>query len=262
MLQKSLDFPKGNCEVAGVDITRAVNVVVTRFFMKEFRFNRYKDCFDESEYLRTRCKIFKEYCYPSVINQLKTDDCWYLLVSEEYVELVRKFLGNVDSIVVVDDTSKSQIYKKLSNIIDSGKLPCVTRIDNDDALCCDYIELLNKVSCSLSEKLNYGFVIFPYGVQYDMISREVGVMMYNDTHTFSVFYKRLNSGETFPWILDFSHATMFDNPFNFVICNTTLPMWSENLSGTNQANGRRGSCLRLLNEQLILSKLFPSLNLL
>ena len=185
-----------------------------------------------------------------------------MLVSKEYVELVSRLLGNVDFRVVVDDTSKSQIYKKLNNIIDSGKLPCVTRIDNDDTLGCDYIELLNKVSCSLSEKLNYGFVIFPYGVQYDMISKEVGVMMYNDTHTFSVFYKMLNSVETFPWILDYSHATMFDNQFNFVICNTTLPMWSENLSGTNQANSKRGSCLRLINEQLLLGKLFPNLDLL
>lgn len=262
MLQKSPDFPKGNDEVADVDITRAVNVVVTRFFLKEFRFNRYKDYFDESEYLRARCEVFKEFCYPSVIKQLKTDDCWYLLVSKEFVDLVRSLLGNVDSRVIVDDTSKSNIYEKLNGIIDSGKLACVTRIDNDDTLGCDYIELLSRVACRISEKFNYGFVIFPYGVQYDIRSSEVGVMMYNDTHTFSVFYKQLNSDEKYPWIFDYSHATMFDNPFNFVICNTTLPMWSENLSGTNQANSKRGSCLRLTNEQVLLSKLFPDFNLL
>ena len=87
----------------------------------------------------------------------------------------------------------------------------------------------------------------------------MGVMIYNDTHTLSVFYKQLSSDKTFPWILDYNHAAIFDNQFNFVICNTTLPMWSENLSGTNQANDKRVSCLRLINEQALLAKLFPTL---
>lgn len=262
ILQKSPDFPKGKSDVDGIDVTCTVNLVVTRFFLKEFRFNRYKENFDESEYLRERCKIFKELCYPSVINQLKKDDCWYLLVSKEYIGLVSSLLGNVDSRVIIGDISKAQIYERLNSIIDSGKLPCVTRIDNDDTLGCDYIELLNKVSCRLAEKLNYSFVIFPYGVQYDIRNGDIGVMMYNDTHTFSVFYKKLSSDTIIPWIFDYSHATIFDNQFNFVICNTTLPMWSENISGTNQANSNRGSCLRLINEQVLLAKLFPNFNLL
>lgn len=262
IIQKSPDFPKGNNEIIGIDVAYTVNIVVTRFFLKDFRFNRYKESFDEFKYLRERCKIFMELCYPSVINQLKKDDCWYLLVSKEYVDFVRSQLGNIDSRVIIDDISKSQIYEKLNNIINIGKLPCVTRIDNDDTLACDYIELLDRVSCRISEKFNYSFVIFPYGVQYDIRSGEISVMMYNDTHTFSVFYKQLSSEKMFPWIFDYSHATIFDNKFNFVICNTNLPMWSENLSGTNQANAKRSSCLQLVNKQIKLGKLFPNLNLL
>ena len=261
ILQKSPDFPKGNSEITGIDVTSTVNLVVTRFFLRNFRFNRYKDGFDESEYLRLRCKIFKELCYPSVIHQLKKDDYWYLLVSKEYVDLVKIQLGSMDTRVIIDDTSKSQLYEKINSIINIGKLPCVTRIDNDDTLGCDYIELLNRVSCRISEKYNYSFVIFPYGVQYDIRSSEISVMMYNDTHTFSVFYKHLSSEKMFPWIFDYSHATIFDNKFNFVICNTTLPMWSENLSGTNQANSKRESGLSLIKDQFLLGKLFPNFNL-
>ena len=262
MLQKSPDFPKGNSEVIDNDISCTINFVVTRFFLKEFRFNRYKENFDEYEYLRNRCQLFLKFCYPSVISQLRENDRWYLLVSPEYIDFVKSQLVNIDSKVLVGNFSKAQIYEKLNNVIDSDMLPCVTRIDNDDTLGADYLMLLNKVVCSISKKLDYGFVIFPYGVQYDIRSNEIGIMMYNDTHTFSVFYKHLIQDGSVPWLFDYSHASMFENSLNFVMCNTTLPMWSENLSGTNQANSKRGSCLRLINEQFLLGKLFPNFDLL
>ena len=239
IIQKSPDFPKGNNEIADIDVACTVNIVVTRFFLKDFRFNRYKENFDEFEYLRGRCKIFMELCYPSVINQLQKEDFWYLLVSNEYIDFVRNQLGNIDNRVIIGDISKSEIYEQLKNIIGIGKLPCVTRIDNDDTLAADYIELLDKVSCKISEKFNYSFVMFPYGIQYDIRSNEIMAMMYNDTHTFSIFYKKLCSEKMPPWIFDYNHTSIFDNKFNFVICNTTLPMWSENISGTYQCKSTR-----------------------
>lgn len=258
-LEKSNIFPQGMADVS-VPTVNVVNIVVTRFFVTTFRMGQFRDGnFDEYKYLKYRCELFMKVCYPSIVAQLALHDKWYLLVSEPYVSFVREQLGNIDDRVIIGDFSKANIVKEINCCLENNKLPCVTRIDNDDTLSLEYLTLLKRVSKKLSEKFDYAFVIFPCGLQFNLSTNDCYWMMYNVSHTSSIFYNKPLSDNTPLWLYNFDHTKIFESNINVFINNTTLPMWSENITDTNQANRQRENLVKVSFESDILKKLFPSL---
>ena len=258
-LQKSSLFPNGNKDLSTVDTQNVINIIATKFFLKNWRFGVYKQNFDEIAYLKERCKIFLKYCYPSVIRNLKVSDKWFLFVTDDFIEIVKNELGELDSRVIICDLSTRSFCEEINSYILNGFVPIVTRIDNDDSLSIDYQVMVGKIGKFLSLNNDYGIIIFPNGIQHCISKNETNVMIYNDTHTFSIFYNSLIDlqDKKVPWIFGFPHTQMYLTNYKLFICNTSLPMWSENLNGANQYNAEVKHSLKLDNNQQILSELFP-----
>lgn len=258
-LEKSNIFSQGMGDLS-VTTANVINIIVTRFFVTTFRMGQFKDGnFDEYKYLKYRCELFLKVCYPSVVSQMSKNDKWYLLVSEPYVNFVKEQLGNIDERVLIGDFNKSSIIQEIDECIDNGKLPCVTRIDNDDTLSLEYLPLMNRISKKLSDTMDYAFVIFPYGLQLDLSTNDCYCFMYNVSHTFSVFYTKHLSNNASLWLYNFNHTKLFESNINITVNNTTLPMWSENLTDTNQANRQRNNLVKISTDSDVLKKIFPSL---
>lgn len=258
-LEKSKIFPKGSIDI-NVSTPNIINIIVTRFFLVNFRIRKFKnEDFDEYKYLEYRCNLFMKVCYPSIISQLSKTDKWYLFVSQPFIGYVKEKLGNIDEKVVICDYNKDDLIREIDSYIIDNKLPCVTRIDNDDTLSLEYIQLMNKISKKLSENNDYGFVMFPCGLQMDLINDDCRWFMYNITHTFSVFYKCPISKKSNLWIFSFDHTKLYESDINITTHNTTLPMWVENVSDTNQANSIKTNLVRVDPKSPILIKIFPSL---
>lgn len=259
VLEKSKTFPKGVLDI-DVSTSDVINIIVTRFFLVNFRICKFKDAdFDEYKYLEYRCNLFMKVCYPSIISQLSESDRWYLFVSEPFIGYVKEKLGNIDERVIICDYNREAMIQKIDTYVSDNKLPCVTRIDNDDTLSLEYIQLMNKVSKKLSETNDYGFVMFPCGLQKDLVNNDCRWFMYNITHTFSVFYKLPVSKNSNLWIFSFDHTKLYENDINITTLNTTLPMWAENVSDTNQANSIKVNTVKIDQKSPVLMKIFPSL---
>ena len=258
-LEISKTFPKGTQDI-DVSTSDVINIIVTRFFLVTFRGHRFKDLvFDEYKYLEFRCNLFMKVCYPSIISQLSESDRWYLFVSEPFIDYVKEKLGNIDKRVIICDYNRELLLKEIDSYITDNKLPCVTRIDNDDTLSLEYVRLMNRVSKKLSETNDYGFIMFPCGLQMDLINNDCRWYTYNITHTFSVFYKFPVFKKPELWIFSFNHTKLYESNINITACNTTLPMWIENVSDTNQINSVRPNLVKIDLKSPILMKIFPSL---
>lgn len=258
-LEKSEFFPNGNSEVKDISTENVVNIFMTRFFLVSFRFGKFKQKFDEYKYLEDRCKLFLKVCYPSVIQNFSPSDKWYLLVSEPFINFVKEQLGQIDSRVIVCDVNKAAFSNEIKGLISSGKLPCVTRIDNDDTISADYVPLMNKVCKRLSERIDFSFVSFPFGLQLELDTNDCSVILNNTSHTITAFFNSISLPIDDLWIYDFDHTKMFEYNFSFIVANTTLPMWSENITGLNQGNSKRNLAFKINLQQSLLKVLFRSL---
>ncbi len=261
ILLRSPIFPNGMDDVIKVEVQHVVNIIVTRFFIKGFATNRFKNNFDEYEYLSSRCKVFLDICYPSVIRQLKDNDRWYLFISSEFQDFVKSLLGRIDErVIIIDGLPKNAIFAEINQLIYKGFLPVVTRLDNDDTLSCEYLSLLDRVASYIYRNNIFdkgiGVVIFPFAIQYHTITHQTNVLMYNNGHTTSFIYSIHLSSDS-PWIFDINHGKIFDEKIDCILCNTSLPMWSENISDSNQCNKIIRN--RIITNGEILSKIFPDL---
>lgn len=258
-LERSNIFPHGSLDL-DVSTSDVVNIIFTRFFLVNFRMGKFKEDFDEYKYLEYRCDLFLKICYPSVIPQLSSSDKWYLFVSPQFIDFVKEKLGNIDERVIIQDFNKEKLIKEIDGYILSNKLPCITRIDNDDTLSLEYIELVDKVSKKLSEKNDYAFVMFPVGLQKNLSLNDCNLFVYNITHTFTVFYKTSLEKNLRIWLYNFEHTKLYESDINVVINNTNLPMWSENISDTNQANYYfKDTSVKVNLQSPVMNKLFPVL---
>lgn len=218
-------------------ITRKVlNIISTRYFISSEACTPFIKYYLSSQkviesYLRKRSGLFLQYCYKSVVSQLGDDDLWLLLVDRAYHDFVLSTLPELDPrLCFVTRDEHDAIIQKYADSYDGVLVN--TRIDNDDALACDYLATVKNAVFSVNATL--GLIVFPHGVQYG-INAGLNTQINSSPHFMSAF--------KFPGTEGIAHVEKY-GPHNLIFHTkhhiyeilTTLPMWLEIVHGTNQGN--------------------------
>lgn len=119
-----------------------------------------------SEWLEHRFKLFERYCYPSVYQQTNQNFHWLVFFDIEtpipFKQKIKRYSEweNFTPIYIKDKFNVLVSREYASHYIDQGCLYLITsRLDNDDSLYKDYIEILQN-TFNYQSKL---FIIFPTG---------------------------------------------------------------------------------------------------
>ena len=126
--------------------------------------HKYKSEFFNKNRLEFKTSIFTNVTLPSIINQEHRNWEWHIYTSsylpEKYLDKLLSSIKNYQNIHLIKVENFNEFYDKITNYLYSDQFATV-RLDDDDALCKQYIKLLYKY------KNNSGSIIsFPYGREY------------------------------------------------------------------------------------------------
>lgn len=136
--------------------------IITQFNLRNFPLSNNYDYESWLEWTRKRIALYKEYCLPSIINQSCKEFKWFLYFDTDTPEEFNEFLNELSSFPFInvcyckgiEDFNVSYIDEVKKRIGRSAKWIITTRIDNDDCLHREAVEIIQK---SLIER--HGFLI-------------------------------------------------------------------------------------------------------
>jgi hypothetical protein len=136
--------------------------IITLFNLRNFPKSNINDYDNWVKWTRYRIELFKEYCLPSIINQSCKSFKWLLYFDADTPEEFNKFLIELRSFSFIkicyckgiEDFNANYTDEVKKRTGESVKWVITTRIDNDDCLHRDAIDIIQK---SLVEK--HGFLI-------------------------------------------------------------------------------------------------------
>ena len=195
---------------------RYKHFLLTRFNIPFIRKNNIDFLF-QSNYLSERYQLFLKFCYPSVKKQLNQDFIWLVFFDKrtpsKYVALNRRLSNeyNIFTPVYVDFeeylNDRSISDTDYANIISKNILPTIinqeiikyidqntdyiitSRIDNDDALNCNFISNIQEYI--LSTKIEEEIVLsFKSGLQYLDNSCIIQAIEYPNNHFLTLIEKK------------------------------------------------------------------------
>jgi hypothetical protein len=136
--------------------------IITQFNLRNFPLSNNHEYETWLEWTRKRIELFKAYCLPSIVNQSCKTFKWLIYFDADTPEEFNAFLDHLNSysfIIIcyskgIEDfniTYTEEIKKRIGR---SVKWVITTRIDNDDCLHRDAVEIIQK---NLTEK--HGFLM-------------------------------------------------------------------------------------------------------
>lgn len=228
------------------------HIVVTRFAFVRADFERRRSEVRDQEFgnwAKSRSKLFKDICLPSMLGQSLKPDSWLLGLARErsqyFPELEAVFGGNgwiapawQD---VVQDAPEQELnaLKRavLERVPDETDYVITTRLDNDDALHRSFLAVVRDyVSLILASEpgLTDFWLTMPYGLQ--LGSNKLGVCCYtNNPFTTRVQTRGNFLSSAYSTALAGDHTKLFKNDRVFSV-NTRIPMWLQGVHGENLYN--------------------------
>jgi hypothetical protein len=129
-----------------------LHFVLTQFNLKNFPKSNNNDYESWLKWTRNRIELFKEYCLPSIINQSCKAFSWLLFFDADTPEEFTEFTDELSSYSFIDicyskgiEDFNANYAKEIRNR--AGKSPkwiITTRIDNDDCLHKDAIDIIQR----------------------------------------------------------------------------------------------------------------------
>lgn len=154
--------------------------LITRFNVVKPGLNQYAlsqrgNRIQTEEWLRRRFELFEKYCFPCVKNQTTQNFKWLVLFSadtpSEYLKVIEGYqfeYRNLIPLYVEPNTDEIALVKDFIRKNAIGSQVITTRLDNDDCIREDYLELTQK---ACKPEYNNVFLIYRYGYQYKEGSR-------------------------------------------------------------------------------------------
>ena len=242
---------------------RCHSLIFTRYFLAAFAPGERPetDPVQLRAWFAAREPVFRKYTLPSVLGQRHRSFTWFILVDQPLRDLMPVELqtaladarirlvssddaGNpIGSLADLDRLVSTAISHQFESMLDRNvKDPLITvaRLDNDDAISFDFLDLLNRlaVAARISGKEKDTIVTFPHGLQY-LEDQEFSTYIFNNNHFLGSLHidpapvgRRLHA-------LSFNHSHVFSKAPGTVIANTDLPMWVEVIHGKNLINKYR-----------------------
>lgn len=136
--------------------------VLTRFNVR----GDAESSFPADDWLRARLDIFRQWCLPSIRSQTVAPDYWLIFCDSKSSTWFREELSSLlrpgEEIVWVEGPSSVRMFiDAIMKRSRKGYL-ITTRLDNDDAIACDFVEMVQD--CFDGQERE--FINFTYGAQY------------------------------------------------------------------------------------------------
>jgi hypothetical protein len=120
-----------------------------RSLFEQGDYNKYiSELFDEHR-IETRLRFFKELTLKSILNQTYKNFEWVIFISDllpqkykDYIQSVKNTDNRIKLIEVTEIKRDNKYLQTLHQPEEETYISC--RLDDDDALCSDYFEILNK----------------------------------------------------------------------------------------------------------------------
>ncbi|MCR5444413.1 MAG: putative rhamnosyl transferase [Bacteroidales bacterium] len=145
--------------------------LLTRFNIKKGGLSTYGDIPQTEEWLKRRFDLFEKYCFPSVTQQTVQNFTWLVLFNTETPSFFKEKINNYRLIYppfqdlwVPPDTDEISIVKDYILSHTQSLHIITTRLDNDDLIRNNYIELIQS---SFSEDMDNCFLTFREGYHYN-----------------------------------------------------------------------------------------------
>lgn len=128
---------------------RTVHIVLTRFNVKTK--GKESKIRIQPNWLNNRFELFETYCYPSVKAQTNQNFLWLIYFDsqtpEEYKERISKFCKEFPKLhpYYIDEWTTENVHNAIQSIIPEGtEFLLTTRLDNDDGVNCQFIDVLHQ----------------------------------------------------------------------------------------------------------------------
>lgn len=203
--------------------------------------------YDPDEWLIGRVRLFKEYCFPSVVNQSSADFEWILYIDSQtpvqvVEELKELFLPHRNFHLLQRKFDDFAIHPHLDNDIReiaeiNFNYLITTRLDTDDMIHKDYIAKIQKSF----ERKEYLPINFNNGYIYNIYTGVTAKVNYPYNPFLSLISKIENNIELVTIFHRMHHE--FQDDLNVKRINTKEPMWCMTISEYNYSTGFFGRVL-------------------
>jgi len=133
--------------------------------------------FPDETWHKHRFKLFDQFCYPSVIGQSNQNFKWIVVFSVNTLEVYKRKIEeyaeyeNFIPIYIPEDKHPDEVpHEVISKYLLNDKSYIITtRIETDDALCRDYVEMVQQYF----DKQEFEFINFSNGYVWNMNTYEI-----------------------------------------------------------------------------------------
>ncbi|TDP00879.1 glycosyltransferase [Flavobacterium sp. 245] len=216
--------------------------IVTRFNLKKSDWKNSKsgNSVLTNEWLEHRFSLFENYCFPSVINQSNQNFIWCIFFDidtpEDFKNKIIALTANRQNIIPIFIDGMDALYSSFKkfiseNITVEDSHIITTRIDNDDIVHQDFIEVIQ----SLFQPSDLTVIDLREGYQVSIDVPKPEVRLY--THPFNAFISVIESTKSFETV--FSRAHYDWKTEKNVISYKRKRLWMELSHQENYVNHRR-----------------------
>lgn len=199
-----------------------------------------------------RLDLFNKYCYPSIVGQTNQNFKWMIIFDEKHTnkKLLRKYDRIIPIFINDENYNKFRMYQCFSNEIKKRLDPktkwlITTRLDCDDALCRDYVQVIMNNFTPEDRLLN------PVnGVIYNIFTKEMSQLDYkNNPNPYISTIEKITDGELKTCFKTF-HPSIKKCFRKYTHINHSKPFWLQIVHDRNLRNKIRGTVVKNVNRNL------------
>lgn len=171
------------------------HIILTRF---NLQYELQSDIHIQAEWLEERFRLFEQYCLPSILAQSTQAFDWIIFISDQTpttylsrLQLLTQAHANIHLVPCPYQKDYTPLYKRIGEqyIGDSDYL-LSTRLDNDDMLASNYVQLLqDHISASTPAP---AIISFPRGIQWFECHDIAFAVRYNKNHYLNFWEEKSN----------------------------------------------------------------------
>jgi hypothetical protein len=213
--------------------------LITRFNLKDNFWNTDRSGSEvlTNEWLDNRIKLFAKYCLPSVLNQTNKNFYWLIFFNSDtpifYKNEIDKLISGFDYIYPYFIDGMNALIGSLKNIIDEkieeeDKFIITSRLDNDDIIHKDFIEIIQKNAIWR----NTTIIDLCNGYQLDISNNYFDCRKYNSK--LNPFISIVEDSKDFRTIFDKKHNDW--NDAELIIEINDIALWIQLIHKRNKLN--------------------------
>jgi len=194
----------------------------------------------DAEWMEHRIALFSKFCARSVCSQNNKNFVWLILIDQNteqhWEDSIKKSISSHINALIVRCGPYPSWDELIRPIVSIGQFYVMTRLDNDDSISRNFIDIIQKNVPDLIDNFSNGVVglDFSDGVEFD------GSQFYPLTQhgsNFSSIVTQLELGQTARSIYDFPHRDLTRLvPTTVISLGSENPMWCQNIHDRNAKN--------------------------